>query len=230
MLFPGEFDYLPVFNKQPHNYELLYLRHRITVYGDFNKEASSDSILESAYNILQEKVKLMDINNKMIAPKQKTLNLYCYRVAGVVGLLCLSIFGENNKNSKIFGIALANALQITNILRDIKEDSLMGRLYIPKEILQKAGIEENDIKQIIKNKKFPIACKLLTQVAELNFKIAEKKLKQCNESKLKSAILMMQTYKLLLKKLKKEGWKNIGRKVRLTKLEKITLFLKVSFS
>ena len=41
---------------------------------------------------------------------------------------------------------------------------------------------------------------------------------------------MMQTYKLLLKKLKKEEWKNIGRKVHLTKLEKITLFLKVSFS
>lgn len=172
----------------------------------------------------------MDINNQMIAPTKNIFNLYCYRVAGAVGLLCLNIFGENNKNSRSFGVVLANAFQITNILRDIKEDSLMGRLYIPKEILQKAGIKENDIKQIIKNKKFPIACKLLAQVAESNFKIAEKKLKQCNENKLKSAILMMQTYKLLLKKLKKEGWKNIGRKVYLTKLEKITLFLKVSFS
>ena len=68
----------------------------------------------------------MDINNKMIAPKQKIFNLYCYRVAGAVGLLCLNIFGENNKNSRSFGIALANAFQITNILRDIKEDSLIG--------------------------------------------------------------------------------------------------------
>ena len=95
----------------------------------------------------------MDINNQMIAPTKNIFNLYCYRVAGAVGLLCLNIFGENNKNSRSFGVVLASAFQITNILRDIKEDSLMGRLYIPKEILQKAGIKENDIKQIIKKKK-----------------------------------------------------------------------------
>ena len=88
--------------------------------------------------------------------KNKIFNLYCYRVAGTVGLLCLNIFGENNKNSRSFGIALANAFQITNILRDIKEDSLIGRLYIPKEILKKTGIKENNIDQIIKNKKFLI--------------------------------------------------------------------------
>ena len=172
----------------------------------------------------------MDINNKMIAPKQKTLNLYCYRVAGVVGLLCLSIFGENNKNSKIFGIALANALQITNILRDIKEDSLMGRLYMPREILKKVQIKESNINKIIKNKKFPIACKHLAKQSELHFKTAENKLQHCSKKKLKSAILMMETYKLLSKKLKKNGWKNIEEKIHLTKFEKIALFVKISFS
>ncbi len=172
----------------------------------------------------------MDINNKMIAPKQKIFNLYCYRVAGAVGLLCLNIFGENNKNSRSFGIALANAFQITNILRDIKEDSLIGRLYIPKEILKKTGIKENNIDQIIKNKKFFLACKKLAKLADLNFKIAETKLKYCSKKKLKSAILMMYTYKSLLKKLKKSGWKSIEEKIHLTKLEKITLFLKVSFT
>ena len=172
----------------------------------------------------------MDINNKMIVPKQKIFNLYCYRVAGAVGLLCLKIFGENNKNSRSFGMALANAFQITNILRDIKEDSLMGRLYIPKEMLEKAGIKENNIDQIIKNKKFPFACKILARLADLNFKIAETKLKYCSENKLKSAILMMHTYKLLLKKLKKKGWKNIEEKIHLRILEKIALFLRVYFS
>ena len=171
----------------------------------------------------------MDINNKMIAPKQKILNIYCYRVAGAVGLLCLNIYRENNKSSRSFGIALANALQITNILRDIKEDSLMGRLYMPKEILKKVGIKEKNINDIIKNKKFPNACKELAKLADTNFQVAEKKLKNCSKTKLKSAILMMNTYKLLLKKLKNNAWKNIEEKIHLTKLEKITLFLKVFY-
>jgi len=172
----------------------------------------------------------MDINKKMVAPKQKILNLYCYRVAGAVGLLSLKIFGENNKNSRSFGIKLANAFQITNILRDIKEDSLLGRLYIPKEILKKAGIKENNIDQIIKNKKFPNACKQLAKLADLNFKIAEKKLSYCSKNKLKSSILMMETYKFLLKKLKKKGWQDIEKKVNLSKFEKIILLLKISLS
>ena len=171
----------------------------------------------------------MDINNKMIAPKQKNLNIYCYRVAGAVGLLCLNIFHENNKNARSFGIALANALQITNILRDIKEDSSMGRLYMPNEILKKVGIKEKNIHDIIKSKKFPNACKELAKLADTNFQVAEKKLKNCSKKRLKSAILMMNTYKLLLKKLKNAAWKNIEEKIHLTKFEKITLFLKVFY-
>ena len=127
-------------------------------------------------------------------------------------------------------IKLLSSYKKINKCRICNSSDLYEYLNLGNQPLANSFIKENDIKQIIKNKKFPIACKLLAQVAESNFKIAEKKLKQCNENKLKSAILMMQTYKLLLKKLKKEEWKNIGRKVHLTKLEKITLFLKVSFS
>ena len=83
----------------------------------------------------------MDINDIMICPSKKIFNLYCYRVAGAVGLISLKIFGYYNKKSKSFGLYLANALQITNILRDIKEDKSMGRMYIPRDILYKNGIK-----------------------------------------------------------------------------------------
>tara|TARA_B100001123_G_C15306376_1_gene1022843 strand:+ start:1321 stop:2094 length:774 start_codon:yes stop_codon:yes gene_type:complete len=168
----------------------------------------------------------MDIQNKMICPKKNIFNLYCYRVAGAVGLISLKIFKEYNVKSKSFGLHLAKALQITNILRDIKEDMSYGRMYIPKDILNNVGIKDKKINLIVKNKKFPKACEKLSELAELNFKLAEKELKFCSKKRLKSAILMMSTYKLLLKKLKKKGWNDLKDRVSLTKFEKIMIFFK----
>ena len=168
----------------------------------------------------------MDINNIMICPNKKIFNLYCYRVAGAVGLISLKIFGNYNKKTKSFGLYLAKALQITNILRDIKQDKTMGRMYIPKEILNEVGIKSKKIIFILKNKKFPEACENLAKIADLNCNLADKQLKFCPKKKLTSAIKMMDTYKLLLKKLKKKGWENLEEKVTLTKCEKIFLFIK----
>ena len=168
----------------------------------------------------------MDINGIMICPNRRIFNLYCYRVAGAVGLISLKIFGYYNKRSKSFGLYLANALQITNILRDIKEDQAMGRMYIPRDILDKNGIKTNKIILILKNKKFPNACKNLSKLADLNFNNANRVLESCSKKKLKSAILMMDTYKLLLKKIKKENWQDLNKKITLTNFEKFFLFIK----
>ena len=127
----------------------------------------------------------MDIDNIMICPSKKIFNLYCYRVAGAVGLLSLKIFGDYNKKTRSFGLYLAKALQITNILRDIKQDKSMGRMYIPKEILKSVGIKSTNIDFILKNKKLPEACAKLAIVADLNFKKADKKLKFCSKKKIK---------------------------------------------
>ena len=168
----------------------------------------------------------MDINNIMICPNNKIFRLYCYRVAGAVGIISLKIFGDYNIQTKAFGLYLAEALQITNILRDIKQDANMGRMYIPIEILNSVGIKKNKIISILKNKKFPKACTKLSKYADYNFEHADKQLELCSKRKLKSAILMMDTYKLLLKKLKKKGWENLGEKVTLTKFEKFFLLFK----
>ena len=168
----------------------------------------------------------MDIDNMMICPNKNTFDLYCYRVAGAVGLISLKIFGAYNKKTKSFGLYLAKAFQITNILRDIKEDKGMGRMYVPKEILNAVGIKSKKITLVIKDKKFPKACEKLAEIADSNFNKADKALKSCSKKELKSAILMMNTYKSLLKKLKKKGWENLDKRVNLTKAEKIFLFLK----
>jgi len=75
---------------------------------------------------------LMDVMRKPIL-KSSDLSLYMYRVAGVVGLLSIEIFGYSNRKSRHFATSLGEALQLTNILRDVAEDARIGRIYLPQE-------------------------------------------------------------------------------------------------
>lgn len=73
------------------------------------------------------------------------LETYCYRVASVVGLLSIEIFGYQNNKSREYAICLGKALQLTNILRDVRKDVEMGRIYIPLEQLRTFGVSTEDI-------------------------------------------------------------------------------------
>jgi len=75
---------------------------------------------------------LMDVMRKPIL-KASDLSLYAYRVAGVVGLLSIEIFGYSNRKARHFATSLGEALQLTNILRDVAEDARIGRIYLPQE-------------------------------------------------------------------------------------------------
>lgn len=70
---------------------------------------------------------------------------YCYRVASVVGLMSIEIFGYKDKRVKEYAVNLGIALQLTNIMRDVGTDADMGRVYLPQEDLDKFGVRENDI-------------------------------------------------------------------------------------
>src|SRR5580698_6334175 len=73
------------------------------------------------------------------------LELYCYRVASVVGLLSIQIFGYRNPATRDYAISLGKALQLTNILRDVKTDAARGRIYLPESELKKFSVPEDDI-------------------------------------------------------------------------------------
>lgn len=73
------------------------------------------------------------------------LELYCYRVASVVGLLSLEIFGYQNPKCRDYAIALGQALQLTNILRDVQNDAARGRIYLPLAELRKCSVPEDEI-------------------------------------------------------------------------------------
>lgn len=86
----------------------------------------------------------MDLTRKRYSTFED-LRLYCYRVASAVGLICIEIFGYTNPSSKIYAEKLGVAFQLTNILRDVKEDASRGRIYLPLEDLARFEVSEDEI-------------------------------------------------------------------------------------
>ena len=86
----------------------------------------------------------MDVAADIRAPDWATLDLYCDRVASAVGRLSTRIFGLEARDGEPLAEHLGRALQLTNILRDLDEDRELGRLYLPREALDKAGIGDSD--------------------------------------------------------------------------------------
>lgn len=73
------------------------------------------------------------------------LELYCRRVAGAVGILCIEIFGYSDLRARKLAVQMGVALQITNILRDLREDALRGRIYLPVEDMRRYGVSADDV-------------------------------------------------------------------------------------
>ena len=83
----------------------------------------------------------MDVAADIRAPDLATLDLYCDRVASAVGRLSIKVFGMTETEGFLLAHHLGRALQLTNILRDIDEDAGIGRLYLPRENLEAAGVD-----------------------------------------------------------------------------------------
>src|SRR6266566_2665240 len=86
----------------------------------------------------------MDLDTKRYENFER-LELYCHRVASVVGLLSIEIFGHKNPATRDYAVYLGKALQLTNILRDVKTDADRGRIYLPQSELKKFNVSEEDI-------------------------------------------------------------------------------------
>ena len=82
----------------------------------------------------------MDAGEPIVAPTLAALDVYCDRVASAVGRLSVRVFGDASAAARDVAYALGRGLQLTNILRDVGEDAARGRLYLPKEFLDEAGI------------------------------------------------------------------------------------------
>jgi phytoene synthase len=122
------------------------------VYGGVPTRAISRALADSAlhFNIPRKYFEEiiagveMDLSRKRYA-NFEDLRLYCYRVASAVGLICIEIFGYTNPAARVYAEKLGIAFQITNILRDVKEDAGRGRIYLPLDDLARFAVAEDEI-------------------------------------------------------------------------------------
>ncbi len=160
-------------------------------------------------------------------PDLPTLRLYCRRVAGAVGLLAIRVFDRADPATESFALALGEALQLTNILRDLAEDATLGRLYLPGELLQAAGIATRLPDEALAHPRLGEACEALADLAEARFAEARQAIagkagsSQGNSrgSSLWAAVAMMVLYHRLLHRLRARGWHDPAARVRVGRRE-----------
>lgn len=168
----------------------------------------------------------MDIIEEIQYPSNKTINLYCDRVAGAVGCLSMSIFGYNNKTARKYACLLGKAFQFTNILRDLKEDSLRNRCYIPVDIIKQQSLKKIKPEKLLKEPRFKESCNQMIIKTMKYYKEADKLSVNFNRNNIKAAILMREMYLSIFRKISSETW-NIDKKVTLSKMEKIIIIIKI---
>jgi len=157
----------------------------------------------------------MDVRGCMCAPSFADLDLYCRRVAVAVGILSLAVMGAHGPQAWDLARALGEALQLTNILRDLREDAARGRLYLPRELLIANGIETTAPAAVLQHPALPQVCRSLADRAHQRFSCAEGLLIGSDRRRLRSCILMMKVYERVLSRLEREGWQDLETTARL---------------
>ncbi len=158
----------------------------------------------------------MDVAGGMVAPPLAELRLYCARVAGAVGLLSVRVFGCRGADR--FALALGEALQLTNILRDLGEDAALGRLYLPRELLAEAGINDHDPARVLAHPALPRVCEQMADMAETLYAEAQA-LAAPHARALRPALAMMGAYRTLLDRLRRRGWQAGQARLSLSRWE-----------
>ena len=151
---------------------------------------------------------------------------YCRKVAGAVGRLSIHAFGVPENPGFQIAEKLGNALQLTNILRDLKEDAALHRLYVPLDLLSKHGIGATSPDAVLFHPGFSGACAELAARARVYYAEAERLITEFGWRRIRPAVLMMTVYRELLDHLEERGWRRIDVSVRLTRLRKILLALR----
>ena len=135
----------------------------------------------------------------------KQLQLYCYRVASVVGLLSAQIFGFKNRKTLKYAHDLGMAFQLTNIIRDVGEDARRGRIYLPLDELKKAKVTEDDILQSRETPQFKELIEYQIERAESYYDKALRELPAEDAKQQRTGLMMAAIYRTLLREIKRDS-------------------------
>jgi len=148
----------------------------------------------------------MDVVADIRAPDRATLDLYCDRVACAVGRLSVRVFGMERAAGLELAHHLGRALQLTNILRDLDEDAALGRLYLPREELEAAGITATAPVAVLAQPAVTKPCAALIGLAQDEFKMAAAIMARNPRRVVRAPRLMGEAYRLILAALIARGF------------------------
>ncbi len=168
----------------------------------------------------------MDLDVKRYETYEQ-LELYCYRVASVVGLMSIEIFGYRNPGCRDYAIYLGKALQLTNILRDVRTDAERGRIYLPLSELTRFKVREDEILRSEYSPRFQALASSAAAHAREFYKLAREKLPPEDRRSMAAAELMGSVYWRLLRKLERSQFHVFGPEpTRLNNGQKFLLILR----
>jgi phytoene synthase len=162
----------------------------------------------------------MDLNQARYADF-KALNLYCHRVAGVVGQLSAEIFGYKNRQTLKYAHELGLAFQLTNIIRDVGEDARRGRIYLPMDDLRRFQVPAADILQSRHSDAFRELMEFQGERADYHYQQAETLLPQEDRKAQRPGLIMAAIYRTLLEEIRADGFQVLDRRTSLPPLRKL---------
>ena len=155
------------------------------------------------------------------------LQRYCHLVAGVVGEVAANIFGQTQPETTVYAHKLGQALQLTNILRDVGEDALRGRIYLPINEMQKFDVKAHEILKRTYSDRFTALMKFQAQRAQGLYDEALALLPDADRRAQKPGLMMASIYRDLLREIERDNFQVLHQRVSLTPMRKLWLAWKV---
>jgi phytoene synthase len=158
------------------------------------------------------------------------LSLYCYRVASVVGLICLHVFGVTSARAQDYAVALGMAFQLTNILRDVGTDAAERRIYLPLDDLQKWNCPEKAILNRSDSPEFRALMEYEASRAHHYYKRADAALKGLPPQERRAltvAEIMRGIYSRILERIERSNYQVFGPRIGLTTTQRVVIALRV---
>lgn len=204
------------------------------LYGGRPRRATSRALIEPVRDYRLERADFeavidgmaMDAAGPIVAPSDADLERYCDHVAGAVGRLCVKVFGAADGHGRDVAVHLGQAMQLTNILRDLDEDAAIGRLYLPREALARHGVPGDEPLAALAHPGLEAVCEEVAARAAAGFDRAEAAMARCPPGTMRPARMMMAIYRLTLARLRARGWRHPRAPVKPSKGLKLWVALR----
>ncbi|QXZ08538.1 presqualene diphosphate synthase HpnD [Comamonas sp. Y33R10-2] len=155
------------------------------------------------------------------------LQRYCHLVAGVVGEVAARIFGQTDERTTEYAHTLGQALQLTNILRDVGEDAMRGRIYLPISDLQQFDVKAHEITKREYSDRFTALMRFQAERAHGLYDKAFALLPDADRRAQKPGLMMASIYRTLLREIESENFQVLHQRISLTPLRKLWLVWKM---